>query len=43
MTEKIRDYNVNGAMLIGVDNGYGNMILNRFLAETIWNMTESSM
>ena len=25
MTEKIRDYNVNGAMLIGVDNGYGNM------------------
>ena len=25
MTEKIRDYNVNGAMIIGVDNGYGNM------------------
>ena len=25
MTEKIRDYNVDGAMLIGVDNGYGNM------------------
>jgi len=25
MTEKIRDYSVNGAMIIGVDNGYGNM------------------
>lgn len=25
MTEKIRDYNVNGAMIIGIDNGYGNM------------------
>lgn len=25
MTEKIRDYNVNGVMIIGVDNGYGNM------------------
>lgn len=25
MTEKIRDYDVNGAMIIGVDNGYGNM------------------
>ena len=25
MTEKIRDYNANGAMIIGVDNGYGNM------------------
>ena len=25
MTEKIRDYNVNGAMIIGVDHGYGNM------------------
>lgn len=25
MTEKIREYNVNGAMIIGVDNGYGNM------------------
>lgn len=25
MTEKIRDYNVNGVMIISVDNGYGNM------------------
>ena len=25
MTEKIKDYNANGAMIIGVDNGYGNM------------------
>ena len=25
MTEKLRDYSVNGAMIIGVDNGYGNM------------------
>lgn len=25
MTEKIRDYNVNGGIIIGVDNGYGNM------------------
>ena len=25
MIEKIRDYSVNGAMIIGVDNGYGNM------------------
>ena len=27
MTEKLRDYSVNGAMIIGVDNGYGNMNL----------------
>ena len=25
MTEKLRDYSVNGAMIIGVDNGYGNI------------------
>ena len=25
MTEKLRDYSVNVAMIIGVDNGYGNM------------------
>ena len=25
MTEKLRDYSANGAMIIGVDNGYGNM------------------
>ena len=25
MTEKIREYSMNGALIIGVDNGYGNM------------------
>lgn len=25
MTEKLRDYSVNGAMIIDVDNGYGNI------------------
>ncbi len=24
MTEKIREYNMNGSMIIGIDNGYGN-------------------
>lgn len=29
MTEKIRDYNVNGTMIIGVDHGYGNVKIAR--------------
>ena len=28
MTEKIRDYSVNGAMIIGVDNLYSKLVRN---------------